>query len=240
VHLGPLALASVLVATVAGSTVQGTIGFGVNLVVVPVLAIVEPKALPATTVLLAIPLTLGMVAREHRHIDWRGVTWLSAGHVPGAVVGAVLVSVVSTHALALMVGVTVLVAVATSWLSPPIPITPATATTVGFASGVMGTASSIGGPPVALLYQHHEGPVLRSSQAAKFAIGTVISLAALAVAGAVHLWHVALAGVLVPAVGAGLVLSRLLHRWIDGPWLRPAILLFAAGAAAFTVARAVA
>ena len=46
----------------------------------------------------------------------------------------------------------------------------------------MGTATAIGGPPLALLYQHHEGPVLRATLAT-FALGTGLSVVGLTLAG---------------------------------------------------------
>ena len=46
-----------------------------------------------------------------------------------------------------------------------------------------GTATSIGGPPLAILYQHHHPGVLRPTLAAYFAIGAALSLVGLGVAG---------------------------------------------------------
>jgi uncharacterized protein len=108
---------------------------------------------------------------------------------------------------------------------------------VGALSGVMGTASSIGGPPVALLYQHHPGAVLRSTTAALFVVGTVLSAAALAVAGEVTGAQVALALALMPAIAGGLALARALHRVVDAAWLRPAVLAVAAVAGVATLLR---
>jgi uncharacterized protein len=99
----------------------------------------------------------------------------------------------------------------------------------------MGTATSIGGPPLALLYQHHEGPVLRSTLAVVFGIGTLISIAGLAVGGEVHGWQVLLALALVPGIGVGLVAGRFLARRLDARWLRPAVLAVAAIAAVLAI-----
>lgn len=228
-----------MLAVVAGAVVQGTIGFGVNLVAVPVVAVVEPEALPATLTLLALPLSVGMLVREHDHVDRGGLGWLTAGRVPGTVLGAWIVTVLSSDGLSSVIGVFVLVAVAMSIASPPIAVTPISATAVGFASGAMGTATSIGGPPLALLYQHHAGAVLRSTSAAVFTIGTILSTAALVAAGEVAGWHVLLAVTLSPGIIAGLLLARHLHGRLEGRWLRPAVLAFAASAGAVAVLRGV-
>jgi uncharacterized protein len=237
VHLSGIEVTVALVAVVVGAVVQGSVGFGVNLVAVPVMAVLEPEALPATLVVLALPLAAGMLVREHGHVDRRGLAWLMLGRLPGTALGAWVVTTLPEDGLSSAIGGLVLAAVVMSLASPPLRVTPATATAVGFVSGTMGTASSIGGPPVALLYQHHQGPVLRSTGAAVFTLGTVLSVAALVAAGEVAGWHLVLAVVLSPGIAAGLALARVLHGRLDGGWLRPAVLAVAAGAGALAVVR---
>lgn len=233
----PHAFVLVLVVVAVGAAVQGTVGFGANLLVAPVLAVVEPDAVPVTPMLLVLSLALAMVWREHHDVDRGAVGWLMLGRLPGTALGALVVAAVSATTLSVLAGVGVLVAVATSLLTAHVPITPATTVAAGVASGALGTATSIGGPPMALLFQHREGPELRSTLAAAFALGTVVSLAALAVAGVVDAAHVLLAAALLPGTAAGvLASSRLTHR-VDGRWLRPAVLAFAAVTAVVAIGR---
>jgi uncharacterized membrane protein YfcA len=226
-----------LVAVLAGAFVQGTVGFGVNLLAAPVLALVEPDALPATLILVALPLAFGMLVREHSAIDSTGLRWLVLGRLPGTALGAYVVATLPADGLAAVIGALVLLAVATSVVAPPFPVNRGSALAVGAISGAMGTASSIGGPPPALLYQHHPGPVLRSTSAALFVVGTMLSTLALAIAGQVGWDHVALALALSPAVAGGLLLSHRFGSRIDARWLRPAVLAVAAAAGAITLLR---
>ena len=71
--LEPLALAAVYASVIAGAIIQGAIGFGLNLVVVPVVALTAPEALPASMIVMAIPMTLGSAALERSHIHRLGV-----------------------------------------------------------------------------------------------------------------------------------------------------------------------
>jgi uncharacterized membrane protein YfcA len=238
-HLSVTEFALVMLAVGAGAVVQGAIGFGSNLVAVPVLALFNPDALPATLSLIVIPLALAMSLREHHAVDRPGVTWITIGRLPGTALGAWVVAVVSESTLAVLLGTGVLLAVAMTAFSPPVPVNRVTTTTAGVASGALGTATSIGGPPLALLYQHHEGPVLRSTLAVAFAFGTVLTLVALAIAGAIEPWHVALAAALVPALMIGLVLSRFVVGRLEGRWLRPTVLAFAAATAVLAIVRGV-
>lgn len=229
-------VAIVLVAAFVGSVVQASIGIGLNLVTAPVLALVEPRALPATVVLLALPLVVLMVGHEHTHVDREGLAWMMVGRVPGTVLGTLVVGALAPETLAVVVGASVLLAVAASAATRDLPHRPSTWIGAGLASGTSGTAAGIGGPPLAVLYQHHQGPVIRSTLAAVFLLGTALSGAALAMAGEVRADHVGLALVLTPAVVAGTLLSRPLTRYLDRRWLRPAILTFAAVSAVVVIA----
>jgi uncharacterized membrane protein YfcA len=235
VHLSAAALTLALVTVFAGAFVQGTVGFGVNILAAPVLALVEPDALPATLILAALPLAAGMLIREHHAIDRHGLQWLVVGRLPGTVVGVVVVATFSPDGLAALIGGLVLLAVVMSTLAPPVSVTRTSALVVGALSGAMGTASSIGGPPAALLYQHHPGAVLRSTTAALFVFGTILSAAALAVAGQMTGDDVVLALVLLPAIAAGLALATALRHHIDAGRLRPAVLVVAAVAGLATL-----
>jgi len=236
-HLGPAGFAAVLVVVTVGAAVQGSVGFGANLLAAPVLAAIEPEALPTTLMVLILPLAVAMVRREHEGVDRGAVGWLMAGRVPGTVVGSLVVAAITADTLSVLAGAAVLVAVLTSVVAPRVPVTPATCVAAGVASGAMGTATSIGGPPLALLYQHQEGPVLRATLAATFALGTVLSLVGLALAGAVDPWQVALAGALLPGTLVGIGVSSRLAPRLDGAWLRPAVLAFAAVTATVVLVR---
>jgi uncharacterized membrane protein YfcA len=230
VHLSGGEFAVTFAALGLGALVQGSIGFGMNLVAVPIVALVAPEALPATLILVAFPLAVAMAVRERQAVHTSGVVWTSIGRLPGSILGAAIVVGVSAKSLSVVIGVSVVAAAALSFVTRPIPVTPTTATVAGFAGGVTGTAAAIGGPPMALLYQHHEGPTLRSTLAGTFAISTVMSVVVLAVAGQVHRWQIWLSIALVPAIALGLLASYFLHARLDAGWLRPAVLTFVAAA----------
>ena len=65
--------------TIAAGLVQGTIGFGLAVVSVPVLSLLDRDLAPVPQLLIALPLALAMVWREWRHLDLSGVGWVLAG-----------------------------------------------------------------------------------------------------------------------------------------------------------------
>ena len=207
--LGAVILAAI--ATIVGATIQGSIGFGMNLVTVPMLALVLPESLPVAVVLLGIPISIAMLRHEHRSLDRTGLGWIIGGRVPGTVLGAWVVATVTTATLQGLIGGFVLLFVLASIVSPPIPVRPGTQVAAGAASGVTGTAAGIGGPPIALLYQHHPGPQMRSTLAASFFFGTLLSITTLAIARQVSWDQVALGIGLAPLVVAGSYAGRRFH-----------------------------
>ena len=154
---------------------------------------------------------------------------------PGTIVGAWIVATVAVATLQLLVGGFVLVFVVASVLAPAVPVRPGTQAAAGVASGVSGTAAGIGGPPIALLYQRHTGPAMRSILAASFFFGTFLSVVTLALARQVGWAQVALALGLAPLVLAGTYAGRRLHGYLDRGWMRPAVLTFAATSAAVVI-----
>jgi uncharacterized protein len=90
----------------------------------------------------------------------------------------------------------------------------------GATSGVLGTATSIGGPPMALVWQRNSGARLRGTMSGFFLVGSLMSIAALALTGAIDGRTVLAFAALVPAAVAGYALSRRINHFLDPKRLR--------------------
>ena len=229
----------VSIGVAVGALAQGAVGFGISLVAAPVLAIVAPEALPGAMILLPLPLQVAMVRHERDSVVWRDVGWVTLGQVPGVVVGTWVVTAIALDTLSVLTGAVVLAGVATSLAARSVPFDRTSQLTAGVVSGVMGASTSIGGPPLALLYQRHDGSVLRPTLAACFLAGTALSLPSLALAGEMEWWHLRLALALLPALFLGLGLSRAVAGRLDGPKLRPLVLALSAAAAGIAILRGI-
>jgi uncharacterized membrane protein YfcA len=228
VDVGVAALLVALTAVLVGSIVQGAIGFGLNMLAAPFVALVVPEALPTSLVLVAFPLTVSMAIRERHHIDRHAIPWLLVGAIPGTLLGLWIVSEITSEELAAVIGAITLIGVALSIVSPPVPMNRTTSGVAGFLSNVFGTAAAIGGPPIGLLFQHHKGTVARSTIATFFAASALLSLVGYVAAGTMHTDQVLFALALLPAMLLGFWLSKHLHPFVDGGWLRPAVLALSA------------
>lgn len=227
----PVVLIIALVVTAAASTLQGTIGFGFAVISVPILTLLYPGLTPIPQILLAGPLTFSMALRERSQLDLTGAGWIVAGRLPGAAIGALLLAAVTRQVLDGVIAIVVLAGVLALAAGLTVRLTPFNKFAAGLASGITGTTSAIGGPPLALIYRNEEGGRLRSSLGAIFSIGVVINVTTLTIAGQIHANDLRTALLLAPAVAVGLFLSRFLKGRVEGAALRRGILIVSALAA---------
>ncbi|KLU09915.1 sulfite exporter TauE/SafE family protein [Kocuria sp. SM24M-10] len=197
------------------SCLQGTIGFGLGMLAAPVISLLDPSLLPGSIVLLAAGLTVFGVLRDRTAVDFRGTGWALLGMVPGTVAGALLVAALPPQALALAVAGTVLLAVLLSvcgWQPRPRPAAVAAA---GAASGLMGTATAIGGPPMALVWHGFSPARVRGTMSAFFLVGALVSLTALTAVGSIDREVLLFAAALLPAMLLGFVTSGVVNGRLD-------------------------
>lgn len=239
-HLSAGETALAIAAVTAGAAIQGSIGFGLALVAAPALALIEPRALPATLLFLALPLTSFMAFRERGAIDRRGFLEMTAGRVLGTGGGAAILLAVPTRSLSVLLGALIVTAAGLSALRPEFEARSGARVAAGVASGVMGTAAAIGGPALALVYQRRPAPELRATLALSFVVGLVMSLVAIGIGGKVEGGHALLALKLVPGLAAGVAASGWVARRLEERWLRAAVLAFAFASGAAAVARGLA
>ena len=204
--------------------VQGTVGIGLGLVAAPVVTLLEPDLMPGLVLVLTTLLPLVTLLGERDDIDWRGLGWSMPTRLVGTAGGVWLVAVADDRVLGVAVGVMVLAAVALTAWAVVVPLNPGTLATAGLLGGVAGTATSIGGPPFALLYQHRPPRQVRTTMAVYFTIGAGLSLVGLLVGGQLSWEQVRHALVLVPAIVVGALLAVPLRRGLAGPWFRYAVL----------------
>lgn len=220
-----------------GAFVQGSVGLGLGLIAAPAAAFVDPSLLPGMMLWLSAALPVFGVWREWRHVDWRGLSWTLTGRFAAVLPGALIVAAVSGRLLGLMVGVLVLVSVALTATVVTVPKLRSTLLGAGVISGITGTATSIGGPPVALIYQRESGPVVRATLAAYFVAGTVMSMIALAVTDQLTMKQLSTAVWLIPALAAGFGLAVLTRDRLDGQWIRVWVLVVCASSAVALIVR---
>ena len=233
----PVVLTVIAGTLVVGAAVQGFVGLGLGLVAAPVTMLLEPALMPDLLLWLAMLFPFITLTREHDDIDWRGLAWSVSARIPGTAVGVYLLTIFSDRALGVAVALMVLVSVATTAKAVVVPVNRSSLVTAGFASGVTGTATSIGGPPLAVLYQHRSAEQIRSTLGVYFVLGAGLSLVGLGVGGGLEASTFILAMALVPCLLVGFVITHVLRGLVPRGRIRVAVLVVCAASAVVLLAR---
>lgn len=216
---------------VVAAALQGSIGFGLAVLSVPILTVVNPAFTPIPILILSLLVSVASLTRERGDLDLGGLGWVIGGRVPGALLGAWVLTVTTERTLGIVIGVIVLAAVVTLSSNLTVRLSPRTRTIAGVVSGFSGTSAGIGGPPIALLYGGQSGPVVRSTLGAVFMIGITINLVILTLVGVLTAADIGVAITLSPAMAVGFMISGRLRAHVDGERVRVGILVVSSLAA---------
>lgn len=234
------AFALILVLVTLGAAVQGMVGLGLGMVSAPIVTIVAPELMPGMLLWLACFLPILHLITQHGDIDWRALFIVLPARIPGTIIGVAMVALLTTAQMGIVIGTMVLVAAVLTWRAVIVPVNGYTLAGAGVLSGITGTATSIGGPPIALVLQHRPPQQIRDTMAVMFLAGCAMSLAGLALGeqlAANELW-IALCAI--PCLWLGLTLGRSVARRVEARVIRPVILLVCATSAIVLLIRSVA
>ncbi|KOV68729.1 sulfite exporter TauE/SafE family protein [Streptomyces sp. MMG1121] len=220
-------LAVLAVTVAAAAFVQGTSGLGFALIVAPVAGLLDPGLLPVFVLTSMIPLNLYVAWRERHSLDLRGARWITAARLAATPAGLALLWLIPKDDLGAAVGAATVLAAVVSLVVPSFVPGPGAYVGAGLVTGLTETATGVGGPPLALVYQHRPPGELRATVAVCFLVGEVASLALLFATGRGHAADVGRAVLLLPALAAGAWLSRLVHQRVDAKKMRVFVLVFA-------------
>lgn len=228
-----------LCAVLVGAVVQNLVGLGLGLVAAPVITLVAPELMPDVLLWLATSLPLVTLWRDHDDIDWRGLGWTVPTRLVGTVAAVAAVAAISPAALGVLIGLVVLAAVVLTWRAVTVPLNRGTLLGAGLLGGFAGTASSVGGPPLAILYQHSPPQRMRTTLAVYFTTGSAISLLGLGLGGQLSLSHFWVSLAVLPMLFVGTLAGSRLRRRIPLARVRPAVLAVCAASALVLLVRSV-
>lgn len=201
------------------AVVQGSVGFGFGLLLLPFIVFVAPESVPEAILVLGVVVVLWISLRERACIVRSGLAMVLVGRVLGIFPGILVLSVADGRALQVIFGgVTLLASIwmafgfrssgRAKWVRNAHPAeTIGSTLAVGLASGIMATAAGIGGPPLAVYYGGRSASEFRSTVAVIMGLGNIVSLVGLSMSGHVSPDDIRLSAVLLLPLVAGLLLS---------------------------------
>ncbi len=211
-------------AVLAGAFIQGTGGLGFAMFAAPIAAVLRPDLVPGPLLMIGGILSLMAAARERAAIDFRFTGIAVAGRIAGSIVAGLVIGLAPRNAFAIAFALLILAAVALSLAMPRLRATPATLSVAGFGSGLMGTITSVGAPPMGIVLQNEPPARVRATMGAFLVVGAWFSVLVLAVAGRFGLREAMLGAILLAPMAAGFALSSRMVQRVDPRLVRRIVL----------------
>lgn len=209
----PLIAIAVLLIVCFGSIIQAGLGMGFGLSAAPVLALIDPALVPAAALYLGASTAIAGALSERGTIVWREVGVGMAGRASGIAMGlVVLVFLITDRSLfQFAFGIIIAFAVILTVLGWQLAMNDRNLISMGVVSGFMGVVTSVGAPPLALIYQSQDPATARPTLATFFAFGGLLSLAGLYLTGIAGLDDLWMALFMAPAALIGTAFGRKLR-----------------------------
>ncbi|MEO0938087.1 MAG: sulfite exporter TauE/SafE family protein [Pseudomonadota bacterium] len=215
-------------ALVLATAVHASTGLGFGLIAVPLLAVISIHLVPGAALLVSLVLMCGILLNEWRHVRFAEVKWLVPSVLAGTALAIGILRASPGADLRLICAAAIAVSIVLSFVSAPIPRGPAQLSASGIGVGLMGTLVGMHGPPLAVLYQNEPVKNTRSTLAAVFLFGGLMSLAGLVTAGSFGWYDAFFALCLLPGVVFGYMISRSLMWTLPVSATKPLMLTCAA------------
>jgi uncharacterized membrane protein YfcA len=231
-QIGPLGLGLATLAMMGGAATQATIGMGLNLFVIGILALIHPVLVPGPVLVHSFLLSVAASVRLRADIHFREVGVAIGGLLAGTLLAAAILAMVAGTHLARLFGALIVAAVAITTLGVRLPLNAATIFATSTASGIMGTIAGVHGPPMALIYQHAAPTRIRAALLPFFAAASPISIGALAAVGLFGWQQLTASLLLLPGLICGYLAAPALANVLSPAAVRAALLLVSAASGA--------
>lgn len=205
--------------------IRGVSGFGFALILAPILLLIlTPTSVVVLNLLLGLLGNILVLSHSFKKVNLKKILPMVMGSSLGIPLGVWIIILIAPSTLKILIGgVTVSFAVLLALgFSKAFTREKLACGIAGFLSGVLSSATSLGGPPV-VLFMHNQNwqkDLIHTSLAAYFLFACFWSLVALSVAGLVDTRILASAASLAPALLSGIGLGMLVFRRINALYFR--------------------
>jgi uncharacterized protein len=221
----------------AGACMQGIGGIGFSMLSAPIALFAYAAMVPGPLLLLGGLVSVMAALRDRPSIQWRIALDCTLGRTLGAALATVAMVVFTPRLLGTAFGLLLLAGAALSAAGWKVAANRRNAWIAGLLSGLMGTITSAGAPPLGLLTQRLAPPAIRATIGCVIALGSVISLLMLSLAGQFSVQQLLLGVALFPWVMAGFAASGRISRYVSAALMRRLLLMLVTASALMILAR---
>lgn len=221
-----------------GCSIQTALGFGMAVVAAPILILLNPLWVPIPITVVALILSIFNTWNQREFLELKELALPFITRIPGTIAGAWLLMQLSVFWLQVFVSLCVLIAVMISYYGKQFQYTPARLGVAAFVSGIMGTTTSIGGPPMALVMQHGRPNTVRANLSLYFTYSCSISLISYAYIGILNEEILLTSLSFMPVAVIGFLTGIKARNYVDQGRFRPLLLGLCSVAGVFALAGA--
>ena len=166
----------ILVLIILGAITQSAIGIGFG-IPASILVLLEPSMVPSCIILMGSFLALSNAMLSYKDIIKVDLIYSYTGRIIGSIIAMPLIFLtIGTNYYLIIFGILLLVATYLSAKKWNILATKKNITIAGAASGLMGTLTGIGGPPMAIVYQNSSAKKVVATLNMFFGFGALFSV----------------------------------------------------------------
>lgn len=213
------------------SLIQASVGIGGALIAAPLLILINPIFVPIPILLANIALTVAVARKNWSDIHFHDLRYMITGRVLGTIPALLIIT---SAYFDIVFAIVILAAVGISAVGWKIVINRLSLTMTGVLSGFMGTLTSIGGPPVALLYQQVPKEQFVATMSMQLVIGGLISVIGIGISAGITTEQITATLLLVPGMLAGYFFANKIAHLLNNEKIRYAVFILS-GIAALTV-----
>lgn len=203
---------------------QGVGGVGFAMFAAPVAAVYFPELVPGPLLALGGSVSLLAALRERQHVIPSVVATAIGGRVLGTIIAVFAMTQLSKHSLELLFGSFILLAVLLSISGLRIMPNRKNMGIAGLSSGIMGTLTSVGAPPLAIAMQNLAPANLRASLGFTLFLGASFSIISLGWAGLFTRHEALLSALLWPFMLLGFALSSKVRHKVSAKAVKQLLL----------------
>ncbi|WOH36097.1 sulfite exporter TauE/SafE family protein [Thalassotalea fonticola] len=231
----PNLLIIAIVAVTLGAALQSLAGFGIGVIAAPILVMIDPAFIPAPILMMGLVLSLLNTIHYRQQLKFGNIGVALLGRITGSLLAVMLLLLLPPVFFTLCFALFIMLCVFLSYSHFHIKYSPRNLLIGGFFSGLAGTTTSVGGPPIAMVYQNSELNSTRAELGLFFLIATLISLTLLLISGNFSYYQLQLTLPLLPAIFLGFGISLWLGKRFKPHYLKPAIALLSLTSSAIIV-----
>ncbi|MEM0910973.1 MAG: sulfite exporter TauE/SafE family protein [Pseudomonadota bacterium] len=220
----------------AGAYIQGIVGFGIGIFCASLFAVYAPHMVPVSMILLSTLLAVVMLLRGRNDVSIQLIKWPIIGSGFGIICAGYVVTLLTSQQFDIVFGILLLCLVAIS-LTKPLLSGKFAGICAGYLSGLMGTITAIGGPPMGLLLKDTAPSVIRANLALFFLISSVWAIAVLYIAGALGQKELLYALASCPGMLLGYGLSQKVKLFQNQKFVQSSILIVSFVCAVYVINR---